>query len=46
MLDLAPGGGVHGGEVVAEGTPERVAKVEGSYKRRCIAQILERQVEV
>ena len=25
MLDLGPGGGVRGGEIVAEGTPERVA---------------------
>ena len=31
VLDLGPGGGVRGGDIVAEGTPEKVAKVKGSY---------------
>ncbi|MEO9617256.1 MAG: excinuclease ABC subunit UvrA [Parasphingorhabdus sp.] len=31
ILDLGPEGGVRGGEIVAEGTPEQVAKVKGSY---------------
>jgi excinuclease ABC subunit A len=30
LIDLGPGGGVHGGEVVAAGTPEAVAHVEAS----------------
>ncbi len=31
LLDLGPDGGVRGGEIVAQGTPEEVAKTEGSY---------------
>jgi excinuclease ABC subunit A len=30
LLDLGPGAGEHGGEIVAQGTPEEVAQVEGS----------------
>jgi len=42
VLDLGPGGGVRGGEVVAEGTPEEVAKVEGSYTGGYLVPMLER----
>lgn len=30
LLDIGPGAGIHGGEVVAEGTPEEVAKTPAS----------------
>lgn len=45
VLDLGPGGGVRGGEVVAQGTPEEVAAVEGSYTGRYLKPMLERQRE-
>ena len=45
ILDLGPGGGVRGGEVVAQGTPEDVARVEGSFTGAYLAPMLERQKE-
>ena len=40
VLDLGPEGGVKGGEIVAEGTPEVVAKVAGSFTGRYLAPLL------
>jgi excinuclease ABC subunit A len=31
LIDLGPEGGARGGELIAEGTPEQVAKVKESY---------------
>jgi excinuclease ABC subunit A len=31
LIDLGPEGGNRGGEIIAQGTPEEVAQVEGSY---------------
>ncbi|MBR7742205.1 excinuclease ABC subunit UvrA [Phycicoccus sp. BSK3Z-2] len=42
LVDLGPEGGSGGGQVVAEGTPEQVAKVEASHTGRFLAPILER----
>ncbi|MFM9829781.1 MAG: excinuclease ABC subunit UvrA [Sphingomonas sp.] len=40
VLDLGPEGGVKGGEIVAEGTPEAVAKVAASFTGRYLAPLL------
>ena len=45
VLDLGPGGGVRGGEVVAQGVPEHVATVKGSYTGQYLKPMLERQRE-
>ncbi len=44
VLDLGPEGGVKGGEIVAEGTPEKVAKVKGSFTGKYLAPLLEKRV--
>jgi excinuclease ABC subunit A len=41
LIDLGPEGGEEGGEVVATGTPEEVASVEGSYTGRFLAELVE-----
>mgnify|MGYP001101037508 CR=1 FL=1 len=40
IIDLGPEGGRNGGEIVAEGTPEEVAKVKGSYTGKYLKRIL------
>ena len=40
VIDMGPEGGFRGGTVVAEGTPEEVAKVKASYTGQYLAEIL------
>ena len=40
IIDLGPEGGSRGGEIVATGTPEKVARVEGSYTGKFLKKIL------
>ncbi|MBR5597833.1 MAG: excinuclease ABC subunit UvrA [Lachnospiraceae bacterium] len=42
LIDMGPEGGDRGGTVVAKGTPEEVAKVEGSYTGKYVKKILEK----
>ncbi|OGC23972.1 excinuclease ABC subunit A [candidate division WOR-1 bacterium RIFOXYC2_FULL_37_10] len=40
VIDLGPEGGDHGGQVVATGTPEEIAKAEKSYTGRFLKKVL------
>ncbi len=40
VIDLGPDGGVHGGRVMAAGTPEQVARSKKSYTGQALAQML------
>ncbi len=40
VIDLGPEGGVGGGEIIAMGTPEQVAKNKASYTGRYLAPVL------
>jgi len=40
IIDLGPEGGDGGGMVIAEGTPDQVAGIEGSYTGRFLAEML------
>jgi excinuclease ABC subunit A len=40
VIDMGPEGGFRGGTVVAEGTPEDVAKVKASYTGNFLAEML------
>ncbi|MEM6425298.1 MAG: excinuclease ABC subunit UvrA [Cyanobacteria bacterium P01_D01_bin.128] len=41
IIDLGPEGGDRGGQIIAEGTPEEVAQVEGSYTGHYLKHVLE-----
>ncbi|QIM16511.1 excinuclease ABC subunit UvrA [Leucobacter insecticola] len=40
VIDLGPEGGSGGGTILAEGTPEQLARVEGSYTGEFLAEVL------
>ena len=40
IIDLGPGGGPNGGQVVAEGTPDEVAKVQASFTGQFLKKVL------
>lgn len=40
VVDLGPEGGAAGGKLVAEGTPEQVARVPGSHTGMCLQSVL------
>jgi len=42
VIDLGPEGGNGGGSLVAQGTPEQVANVKGSYTGRFLNAVLEK----
>lgn len=42
IIDMGPEGGQNGGQVVAEGTPEQVAKVKQSYTGQYLKQMLKK----
>jgi len=46
IIDLGPEGGDKGGFIVAEGTPEEVAKCDSSYTGQYLKRILEREAHL
>ncbi|QGZ60518.1 excinuclease ABC subunit UvrA [Paraburkholderia acidisoli] len=44
VVDMGPEGGAGGGQIVAQGTPEHVAKAKASFTGRYLAPLLKRQM--
>ena len=40
IIDMGPEGGINGGEIIAEGTPEKVSLVKESYTGKFIREII------
>jgi excinuclease ABC subunit A len=45
IIDLGPEGGDAGGQVVATGTPEEIAAIEGNYTGLFLKRMLEGRAE-
>ena len=46
IIDLGPEGGSGGGNIIAEGTPEQVAKIPGSHTGRFLEALLNNTSQV
>ncbi|MEJ6950267.1 excinuclease ABC subunit UvrA [Natronospora cellulosivora (SeqCode)] len=46
LIDLGPEGGDKGGQIIATGSPEEVAEVEGSYTGHFLKKILEKENKI
>jgi excinuclease ABC subunit A len=46
IVDLGPEGGEAGGEIVAAGTPEQVAEVQGSFTGEFLRHVLPETADV
>ena len=40
VIDLGPEGGAAGGKLIAQGTPEQIAEIEGSYTGQALRELL------
>ena len=40
IVDMGPEGGINGGKIIAEGTPEKVSETKGSYTGEFLKKIL------
>ena len=40
IIDMGPEGGVNGGQIIAEGTPEKVAEIEKSYTGKFLKELI------
>ena len=40
IIDLGPNGGIDGGSIIAQGTPQEIAKVENSYTGQYLKEVL------
>ena len=40
IIDMGPEGGINGGRIIAEGTPEKVAEVKESFTGKFLKEIM------
>ena len=40
IIDMGPEGGINGGKIIAEGTPEKVSSIKESYTGKFIKELM------
>ena len=45
IIDMGPDGGVHGGNIIAEGKPEEIIKVKNSYTGQFLKELLMNKIK-
>ena len=45
IIDMGPDGGINGGNIIAEGNPEKISEINSSYTGKFLKQILEKKLK-
>ena len=45
IIDMGPDGGVNGGQIIAEGSPEKITKINGSYTGDFLKNIINNRLK-
>jgi len=45
IVDMGPDGGVNGGQIIAEGSPEKITEINGSYTGNFLKNIIENKLK-
>ena len=45
IIDMGPEGGINGGNIIAEGNPEKISEIDSSYTGKFLKQILEKKLK-
>ena len=45
IIDMGPDGGINGGNIIAEGNPEKISEIDSSYTGKFLKHILEKKLK-
>ncbi len=45
VIDMGPDGGINGGNIIAEGNPEKISEIDSSYTGKFLKHILEKKLK-
>ena len=45
IIDMGPDGGINGGNIIAEGNPEKISEIDSSYTGKFLKHILDKKLK-